>query len=60
MRWPSAVLQLDLVIAIGLVLSGLESLPAPAESVPFNCMILPGEDVACILMTNALGRLTNG
>jgi len=28
--------------------------PASAESVPFNCMILPGEDVASILMTNSL------
>jgi hypothetical protein len=54
MRWPSAVLQLALVNAFGLVLSGLEALPAMAEAVPFNCMILPGEDVASILMTNAL------
>jgi hypothetical protein len=27
---------------------------ASAESVPFNCIILPGEDVASILMTNSL------
>jgi hypothetical protein len=60
MRWPSAVLQLALVIAIGLVLSGLESLPALAETVPFNCVTLPGGDVVSILMTNPLGRLTNG
>jgi hypothetical protein len=55
MRWHSAVFRLALAIAIGPVLSGLESLPALAESVPFNCMILPGEDVAGILMSNALG-----
>jgi len=54
MRWHPAVLQLALVIACGHVLSGLESLPASAESVLFNCMILPGEDLASILMTNAL------
>src|SRR5882757_8190769 len=28
--------------------------PASAESVPFNCVILPGQDVASILMTNSL------
>ena len=28
--------------------------PASAESVPFNCIILPGEEVASILMTNSL------
>ena len=60
MRWHSAAFRLALAIAIGLVLSGLESLPALAESVPFNCMILPGEDVSGILMINALERLTNG
>jgi len=43
MRWPSAILQLALVIAFGLVLSDLASLPALAESVPFNCMILPAK-----------------
>jgi hypothetical protein len=46
MRWHSAAFRLALVIALGLVLSGLESLPALAEAVPFNCTILPGEDVA--------------
>src|SRR4051812_35614609 len=54
MRWHSAVFQLALAIALGLVLPSLESLPAQAEAVPFNCMILPGEDVASILMTNAM------
>jgi hypothetical protein len=60
MRWHSPAFRLALVIAFGLVLSGLESLPALAQSVPFNCVILPGEDVVSILMTNALGSLTNG
>jgi hypothetical protein len=38
------------------LLSGLLSTPAAAELVPFSCIILPGEDVASILMTNALDR----
>jgi hypothetical protein len=54
MRWHSAAFQVALVIGLDLVLSGLESLPALAEAVPFNCMILPGEDVASLLMTNPL------
>ena len=36
------------------LLSGLLSAPAAAESVPFSCVILPGDDVASILITNAL------
>lgn len=36
------------------LLTGLLSTPAPAETVPFNCIILPGEDVASIMMTNSL------
>ena len=36
------------------LLSGLLSAAAAAESVPFSCVILPGDDVASILMTNAL------
>ena len=43
-----------LVISFGLILSGLLSMPAMAESVPFNCLILPGQEVASILMTNSL------
>jgi hypothetical protein len=35
---------------------GLPSAPACAEPVPFNCMILPGEDLASIVMTNTLDR----
>jgi hypothetical protein len=35
---------------------GLLSAPASAEPVPFNCVILPGENLASILMTNALDR----
>jgi hypothetical protein len=38
------------------LLSGLLSTPAAAELVPFSCVILPGEDIASILMTNALDR----
>ncbi len=36
------------------LLAGLQITPASAESVPFNCIILPGEEVASILMTNSL------
>jgi hypothetical protein len=39
---------------LALLCIGLASTPAVAETVPFNCIILPGEDVASILMTNAL------
>jgi hypothetical protein len=37
-------------------LIGLLPSAASAESVPFNCMILSGEDVASVLMTNSLDR----
>jgi hypothetical protein len=36
------------------LLSGLLSAPAAADSVPFSCLILPGDDVASVLMTNVL------
>jgi hypothetical protein len=34
--------------------AGAPITPAPAESVPFKSIVLPGEDVASILMTNSL------
>jgi hypothetical protein len=34
--------------------AGVPITPASAESVPFKCIVLPGEDVASILMTNSL------
>src|SRR5260370_12146805 len=37
-------------------LIGLLPSAAFAESVPFNCIILSGEDVASVLMTNSLDR----
>ena len=37
-------------------LIGLLPAAASAESVPFNCVILSGEDVASVLMTNSLDR----
>jgi hypothetical protein len=37
-----------------LLMSGLLSTPASAESVPFNCTILPGAEIASITMTNSL------
>jgi hypothetical protein len=41
-------------ISLGLLGVGLLADPAFAEAVPLNCMILPGEEVASILMTNSL------
>ena len=43
-----------LVSGLGLLMTGLLSTPASAESVPFNCAILPGEEMASITMTNSL------
>jgi hypothetical protein len=42
-----------LSICAGLLFAGLQVDPALAETVPLNCVILPGEEVASILMTNA-------
>ena len=47
-------LVLGLVLGLGPLMSGLLSTPASAESVPFNCTILPGEEMASITMTNSL------
>jgi hypothetical protein len=43
-----------LVSGPGLLMCGFLSTPASAESVPFNCAILPGEEMASITMTNSL------
>jgi hypothetical protein len=43
-----------LVSGLGLLTSGFLATPAAAETVPFNCTILPGEEMASITMTNAL------
>ena len=43
----SAISSLALVTA-------LLSTPAAAESVPFSCVILPGAEVASVMMTNSL------
>jgi hypothetical protein len=45
------VLLVGLVSGLGLLLSAT---PASAESVPFNCTILPGAEMASITMTNSL------
>src|SRR5260221_6135132 len=37
------------------LVAGAQLTPASAESVPFNCVILPGDDLASIMMTNSLG-----
>ena len=45
---------LALSISLGLLFVGLLADPAFAEAVPLDCMILPGEDIASILLTNSL------
>jgi hypothetical protein len=54
MRSRAADALLVLSIGLGLLVVGLLADPASAESVPLNCMILPGEEIASILMTNSL------
>jgi hypothetical protein len=49
---PAAFLVLS--ISLGLLLIGLLADPALAEAVPLNCTILPGEEIASILITNSL------
>jgi hypothetical protein len=56
MRQRQFGLQLILVIGLGPSFVGLLATPAAAETVPFNCLILPGEDVASVMMTNSLDR----
>jgi hypothetical protein len=53
-RLRPAGATLALSICLGALFVGLQADPAFAETVPLNCMILPGEEVASILMTNAL------
>ncbi|HXB79724.1 MAG TPA: hypothetical protein VNX23_20355 [Bradyrhizobium sp.] len=36
------------------LMTGLLSEPVTAETVPYQCIILPGEEVASIMMTNSL------
>jgi hypothetical protein len=36
------------------LLTGFLSVEAGAEAVPYSCIILPGEEVASIMMTNSL------
>ena len=47
MRLHSTGLWLVLLVVVQIT-------PASAESVPFSCIILPGKEVASILMTNSL------
>jgi hypothetical protein len=49
MRLHLTDLWLALLVAVQIT-------PVSAESVPFNCTILPGEEVASILVTNSLAR----
>ncbi len=47
-----------LLLVVGLWV-GCPAAPASAEAVPFNCVILPGEDVASISMTNSLASVAS-
>ena len=38
------------------LLAAAQIAPASAESVPFNCVILPGSESASIIMTNSLAN----
>jgi hypothetical protein len=44
------------LIGLGIGLELFLPAPALAEPAPFKCVILPGDNVASILMTNALDR----
>lgn len=43
-----------LVLAVSMLSVGLPAAPGFTDAVPFDCMILPGENVASIRMTNSL------
>ena len=36
------------------LMTGLLSEPVTAETVPYQCIILPGEEIASVMMTNSL------
>lgn len=48
------VIAIGLCLGPGLPLPGLLAAPARAEAVPFSCVILPGDDIASIMLTNSL------
>lgn len=53
-RQPVPLIGLWLGLALGLLWPGLLTAPALAESVPFSCVILPGDEIASITLTNSL------
>jgi hypothetical protein len=46
--------QLVALTSVALALAGCLAGPAKADEVPFICTILPGEELASIMMTNSL------
>ena len=54
MRLELQSIRLVGLIGLALAIAGCLADPAAADAVPFTCMILPGEELASILMTNAL------
>ena len=47
---------LAVLIGLSLLLAAGLSDPVLAESMPFNCIMLPGEEIASILLTNSLAN----
>ncbi|CAN7534133.1 hypothetical protein LJR220_004828 [Bradyrhizobium sp. LjRoot220] len=47
-------IRLVALTSVGLAIGGCLADPATADQVPFTCTILPGEEIASVLMTNPL------
>jgi hypothetical protein len=54
MRPDLAGFRLVALTSVALALAGCLAGPAKADEVPFTCTILPGEELASIMMTNPL------
>jgi hypothetical protein len=54
MRFLPARFRGVALVGLGLAIACCLAGSASADSVPFNCMILPGEEIASIMMTNSL------
>jgi hypothetical protein len=54
MQASAASIRLVFAIGLALLFATVLADAAAAEAVPLNCMILPGEEIASVLMTNSL------
>lgn len=52
--FPLIGLRLGFGLALGLLWPALLTAPALAEPVPFSCVVLPGDEIASIMLTNSL------